>query len=938
MKRRIWIPIVLCLALLLQPSLAQGGSATKNSSVSASETSGKILLNGSGYRVEITSSPFRITTKRNDEVVMSTVSSGDPGGPARFMIDGEWYHATEVEIWHWDGKILHLGLATTSPDHLLHVRLVPETDRYRIIASVTDKNQEERIKAEQLGFVYDLGSSGHWYGHGETSNRTQPWPLDSGQVRNSMFGPASYLMIDPFWFTSKAVGLWVDTQSLMDVSINDKNDGLGKFFIKDTDAFNAVVFVEKTPKEVFYDYIGIAGKPEKSDNVYEQYRLPLWNTWAQFYEKVDQAKVIEYAEGLAKNDLSGHTVQLDDKWESNYGNFTFDTEKFPDPKAMVDRIHELGFDFGLWTTLWINQDSENYKLAEEKGYLLKDAQDPNQTCEVTWWNGTAGIIDLANPEARQWYVNKLKTLMERYGVDGFKFDTRFFDERCAPRSGFDALDYLTLGAELADQFDLQGAGIRISWSGSQKYGFVTRQVDKDTNWGSLQAAVTQNLAISTIGYPFVTTDMIGGSLHGPPPKKETLVRWAQASSLMPIMYSSTSPLGMTHADTGETNDYDNETVVLYRAAIEEHKRLTPYIWKQVQRAVKTGEPIMKPLFFNFPDQEETYTITDQWLLGDTVMAAPVLTEASTRDIYIPPGHWYDVRNGKIVKGPTTIKDYAAPLHKNPVFVKLGSPETGMVMKAFRSKNKRPLAWFEVEGHEEYVPGNTVEVKVTFVNHGDTAVENVELSLTPPEGWTIKKKSKTKFDKIRGGQRGTTAFEVTPPSDATPGVHQMTAVASYKHRNKRYTEEELLSCKILDPRQIPQSRMTATATSEEEGRDPAEHAIDGNKMTMWHTDWSKKDPLPQSITLHLGGEYRIDEVRYLPRQDTGTNGIITKYQLLASTDGIHYHEVAGGSWAQDKTEKRIRFSPVDAAYIQMVAVEGVNGYASAAEINVYQAKR
>jgi hypothetical protein len=260
------------------------------------------------------------------------------------------------------------------------------------------------------------------------------------------------------------------------------------------------------------------------------------------------------------------------------------------------------------------------------------------------------------------------------------------------------------------------------------------------------------------------------------------------------------------------------------------------------------------------------------------------------------------------------------------------------MKAFRSENKRPLAWFEVEGHEEYVPGNTVEVKVTFVNHGDTAVENVELSLTPPEGWTIKKKSKTKFDKIRGGQRGTTAFEVTPPSDATPGVHQMTAVASYKHRNKRYTEEELLSCKILDPRQIPQSRMTATATSEEEGRDPAEHAIDGNKMTMWHTDWSKKDPLPQSITLHLGGEYRIDEVRYLPRQDTGTNGIITKYQLLASTDGIHYHEVAGGSWAQDKTEKRIRFSPVDAAYIQLVAVEGVNGYASAAEINVYQAKR
>src|SRR5690606_10435046 len=168
-KRRMWVPIVLCLVLLLQPSLVLGYSATQNSTVSVSEESGKILLNTSGYRVEITSSPFMITTKRNDEVVMSTTSSDNQtNGPARFMIDGKWYQATEVETWHWDGKILHLGLATTFPDHQLHVRLVPETDRYRIIASVTDKNQEERIKAEQLGFVYDLGSSGHWYGHGET--------------------------------------------------------------------------------------------------------------------------------------------------------------------------------------------------------------------------------------------------------------------------------------------------------------------------------------------------------------------------------------------------------------------------------------------------------------------------------------------------------------------------------------------------------------------------------------------------------------------------------------------------------------------------------------------------------------------------------------------------------------------------------------------------
>jgi alpha-glucosidase (family GH31 glycosyl hydrolase) len=372
--------------------------------------------------------------------------------------------------------------------------------------------------------------------------------------------------------------------------------------------------------------------------------------------------VLAYADGLAASGVPGHTVQIDDKWESNYGNFTFDTAKFPDPAALSDHIHGLGFDVGLWVTLWLNIDSQSYPEAVAKGYLLEDADEPGKVCNVQWWNGTAGIVDLANPEARAWYEGKLRDLMERYGIDGFKFDTRFFDETCAPRAGFTATDYLRLGADLADQFDLQGAGVRIHWTGSQRHGFVIRELDKSTDWSSLRTAITQDLAISTIGYPFVETDMIGGSLGGPKPEKETLVRWAQAAALMPLMYSSTTPVGA----------YDAETVALYKGAIATHRRLAPYIRDQVRHAVATGEPIMKPLFFAFPRDQRTYSVTDEWLLGDAVLAAPMVTPGTARDVYLPPGRWLDVNRGRTVRGPAVLRDYPASLEVVPAFVRRGA--------------------------------------------------------------------------------------------------------------------------------------------------------------------------------------------------------------------------------------------------------------------------
>ena len=174
--------------------------------------------------------------------------------------------------------------------------------------------------------------------------------------------------------------------------------------------------------------------------------------------------------------------------------------------------------------------------------------------------------------------------------------------------------------------------------------------------------------------------MIGGSMGEPPPTKEVLVRWAQAASLMPLMYSSTSPLGVS--TWAGTQTYDQQTVDLYAAAVKTHGLIAPYIDKQVSRAVKTGEPIMKPLFFNYPADQSGYAINDEWLLGDSLLAAPILSNGTTRNIHLPAGKWFDVAHGKVIVGPVDLTGYAADLTQIPTFIRLGTPDSGMLMRAF----------------------------------------------------------------------------------------------------------------------------------------------------------------------------------------------------------------------------------------------------------------
>lgn len=137
----------------------------------------------------------------------------------------------------------------------------------------------------------------------------------------------------------------------------------------------------------------------------------------------------------------------------------------------------------------------------------------------------------------------------------------------------------------------------------------------------------------------------------------------------------------------------------------------------------------------------------------------------------------------------------------------------------------------------------------------------------------------------------------------------------------------------EARCVPREHQTATATSFQDIPDytPA-NAIDGDLGTLWHTRWRPAtDPLPQSITVELGGSYDVAELVYEPRKDASGNGVVTAYTVYGSSDGQNFSELTAGTWANDRTRKFVNVGATGVRHIQLEVTAGHGGYASAAEL-------
>jgi myogenesis-regulating glycosidase len=157
-------------------------------------------------------------------------------------------------------------------------------------------------------------------------------------------------------------------------------------------------------------------------------------------------------------------------------------------------------------------------------------------------------------------------------------------------------------------------------------------------------------------------DMVGGNQYdGDRIDKELLIRWAQASALMPMMQFS---LGPWH--------FDEETVRLCREASNLHVQFSSQIQKLAAAVPKTGEPILRPIWYNFPGDNDAEKITDEFMLGESILVAPVTqSNARSRDIYLPEGNWRSLQTRQLMTGGRLLRNYPAPLDTLPIFVREG---------------------------------------------------------------------------------------------------------------------------------------------------------------------------------------------------------------------------------------------------------------------------
>lgn len=394
-------------------------------------------------------------------------------------------------------------------------------------------------------------------------------------------------------------------------------------------------------------FVRDAGVP---DSIF--FKAPQYNTWIELMYNQNQKQILEYAHKLIAEGMKPGVFMIDEGWAPDYGDFDFCARKFSDPKAMVDELHSMGFKVMLWVTPFVSPDSDCFRKLRHTDLLIKDNDGKFALRE--WWNGFSTVLDLSSPEACSWLNEKLRCLMKKYGVDGFKFDaggsylyraddltykrqeppehTKSFDEFCA-HYHFNEL--------------------RCVWnSGGEP--IVCRLQDKKPSWTDeegLRSIIPNMLMQGLLGYFYGCPDMIGGGTYGQfadsgfKIDEEMYIRWLETSMLCPMIQFSVSPKRVL----------SENSMRIVMKLLKLRERFTDYILELAENASKNSQPIMRLMEYEFPDEgfEEEMS---QFMLGEKFLAAPITEQGKTeRKLRLPKGKWRDLSGNTFDGGEYIVK-------------------------------------------------------------------------------------------------------------------------------------------------------------------------------------------------------------------------------------------------------------------------------------------
>lgn len=446
-----------------------------------------------------------------------------------------------------------------------------------------------------------------------------------------------------------------------------------------------------TPGELLANYMAVTGLPP----MMPEYAMGFWQSKLRYKT---QEELLTVAREYHKRGIPLSVIVIDYFHWPNQGTWEFDRNYWPNPKAMVQELQKLGIE--LMVSVWPTVDSrcENYQEMLEQGLLVSTSRGMRTQMQFL---GNEAFYDATNPKAREYVWKKVKEHYYDLGIRTFWLDVAepeysvydFDLYRYAIGSCLETGNIYPLMYARGFYEGMHEAGeeeplnlVRCAWAGSQRYGALVWSGDIYSSFRSLRSQVAAGLNMAMAGIPWWTTD-IGGfndGATGDPGFRELLVRWFQYGTFCPVMrlhgyrlpYEEpmSEEVGGGMCDSGAANEvwsFGEEAYGILVRYIRIREKLRPYIREMMKEAHEKGIPPMRPLFYDFPEEEKAWQIEDAYMFGNHLLVAPVLWEGQKeRGVYLPSGRmWIDVEKKTFHAGGQWIR-VETPMETIPVFTDL----------------------------------------------------------------------------------------------------------------------------------------------------------------------------------------------------------------------------------------------------------------------------
>lgn len=556
----------------------------------------------------------------------------------------EW----EVTYYYHDKKLTGNGWRSTS--YVLESPYKAEAKR----ALQADEETFQYPIGKDLAYIREqltLSVGEYIYGFGEkftpfvkNGQVVEMWNSDGGTCTE-----ASYKSV-PFYLSSAGYGVFVNSTDRVSYEVASETVSKVAFTVPGEE-MEYFVIGGNDLHEVLSNYTLLTGRPALPP----AYSFGLWLS-TSFTTNYNEETVVSFIDGMKERDIPLQVFHFDCFWMKEYEwcNMQWDTRQFPDPEGMLKRLKEKGLEICVWINPYVGQRSYLFDIGKEKGYFLKNKD--GSVYQSDLWQPGMAIVDFTNPEACEWYTGLLKTLFEM-GVNNIKTD---FGERIPtdvvyyngkdPVKMHNYYTYIynkTIFGALEDFYGKDQACLfsRSATAGGQKFP-VHWGGDCFADYTAMAETLRGGLSLCASGFGFFSHDIGGFEATATPDLYKRWCAFGLLSSHSRLHGSSTYRVPWL---------FDDEACDVLRFYTKLKGSLMPYIFAQAIKTHETGVPMMRAMIIDFMEDAACRFLDTQYMLGDSLLVAPIMNPAGVAEFYLPNGIWTDIVTGDVYEGGRYVK-------------------------------------------------------------------------------------------------------------------------------------------------------------------------------------------------------------------------------------------------------------------------------------------